>query len=66
VPGKRRNIFGRSLTTRVNKTISAGKRTITVKPLPTKDRPDNFTGAVGDFTFQCNAKQKGLRSRSGS
>ena len=60
VPGKRRNIFGRSLTTRVNKTISAGKRTITVKPLPTKDRPDNFTGAVGDFTFSVTPNKKVL------
>ena len=60
VPGKRRNIFGRSLTTRVNKTISAGKRTITVKPLPLKDRPDNFTGAVGDFTFTVKANKKVL------
>lgn len=60
VPGKRRNIFGRSLTTRVNKTISAGKRTIIVKPLPLKDRPDNFTGAVGDFTFTVKANKKVL------
>ena len=60
VPGKRRNIFGRSLTTRVNKTISAGKRTITVKPLPLEGRPDNFTGAVGDFSFTVKANKKVL------
>ena len=60
VPGKRRNIFGRSLTTRVNKTISAGESTITVKPLPIEGRPDNFTGAVGDFTFTVKANKKVL------
>ena len=36
VQGNRRDIFGRRLMTRVNKTISAGNRSIDVKPLPTK------------------------------
>lgn len=58
VPGKRRNIFGRALTTRVNKTISAGESIINVKPLPLKGRPDNFTGAVGDFSFTVKANKK--------
>lgn len=58
VPGKRRNIFGRALTTRVNKTISAGESIINVKPLPLKGRPDNFTGAVGDFSFTVKANRK--------
>ncbi len=51
VQGNTRDIFGRRRMTRVNKIISAGKRTINVKPLPTKGRPDDFTGAVGDFKF---------------
>ncbi|MFT7072807.1 BatD family protein [Patiriisocius sp. Uisw_017] len=51
VPGTKRNLFGRVLTTRVNKTISAGKRTITVKPLPLEGQPANFGGAVGEFRF---------------
>lgn len=60
VPGKRRNIFGRTLTTRVNKTISAGESTIVVKPLPLEGRPENFTGAVGDFTFSVKPSKKVL------
>ncbi len=51
VQGNRRDVFGRRRMTRVNKTISAGGRTIDVKPLPLQGRPDNFTGAVGDFQF---------------
>ncbi|MCH2489774.1 MAG: BatD family protein [Flavobacteriales bacterium] len=51
VPTKRRNLFGRTLMTRVNKTISAGKRTITVKPLPEASKPIGFNGAVGSFEF---------------
>ena len=58
VPGKRRNIFGRALTTRVNKTISAGESIIKVKPLPLEGRPDNFTGAVGDFSFTVKANKE--------
>ena len=51
VQGNTRDIFGRRRMTRVNKVISAGKRTIEVKPLPIEGRPDNFTGAVGEFRF---------------
>ncbi len=51
VQGSRRDIFGRRLMERVNKTISAGKRTIDVKPLPLAGRPDGFNGAVGEFQF---------------
>lgn len=49
VKGNRRDLFGRRLMTRVNKTISAGNRTIDVKPLPEEGKPLNFTGAVGEF-----------------
>jgi len=52
VPGSRRDIFGRRMMERVNKTISAGNRTINVKPLPIQGRPDGFNGAVGNFKFE--------------
>ena len=51
VPGNTRDVFGRRRMTRVNKSFSAGGRTINVKPLPLQGRPDDFTGAVGDFQF---------------
>ena len=51
VQGNTRDIFGRRRMTRVNRTISAGKRTINVKPLPIKGKPDDFNGAVGNFNF---------------
>ena len=56
----KRDFFGRYLMTRVNKTISAGKRTIKVKPLPQQGRPDNFTGAVGEFDFEVTASRTQL------
>ena len=60
VPGSRRDLFGRRLTTRVNKTISAGNRTIDVKPLPIDGKPDNFTGAVGRFNFAVTTNKNTL------
>ncbi len=60
VPSKRRDLFGRRLTTRVNKTISAGNRKIDVKPIPFDGRPDNFTGAVGDFKFGVSTNKNTL------
>jgi hypothetical protein len=60
VPGSRRDLFGRRLITRVNKTISAGNRSINVRPLPIEGKPDNFTGAVGKFTFDVTSNKKKL------
>jgi hypothetical protein len=60
VETNKRDLFGRRLMTRVNKTISAGNRTIDVKPLPAEGRPDNFNGAVGDFTFNVQTDRTSL------
>lgn len=57
VQGNTRDIFGRRRMTRVNRTISAGKRIINVKPLPTKGRPDDFSGAVGNFNFSVSVNK---------
>ncbi len=57
VKSNRRDLFGRPLMTRVNKTISAGNRTINVKPLPETGKPLNFTGAVGKFDLDVEANR---------
>ncbi len=51
VLSNKRDIFGRRLTTTVNKTVAAGNLTIDVKPLPQEGKPSDFTGAVGEFDF---------------
>lgn len=51
VPTNRADIFGRALMTKVPKIVTAGSRTINVKPLPEEGKPSDFKGAVGDFTF---------------
>tara|TARA_B100001179_G_scaffold174360_1_gene129694 strand:- start:5810 stop:7576 length:1767 start_codon:yes stop_codon:yes gene_type:complete len=60
VQSNRRDLFGRRLMTRVNKTISAGKRTINVKPLPEEGKPVTFSGAVGDFDFKVSSDKTTL------
>lgn len=47
VPSNRRDIFGNRFYESVEKVVSAGNRTIDVKPLPQEGRPPGFTGAVG-------------------
>jgi len=59
----RRDIFGRPFMTRVNKTVSAGSKTINVKPLPTAGMPANFSGAVGKFDFKVQANKTKMDAR---
>ena len=60
VPTNKRDIFGRRLTRNANITVAAKNRTINVKPLPTDGKPDDFTGAVGDFDFEVNTNKQQL------
>lgn len=60
VPTSRRDFFGNRMRTQVSKTITAGSRTLKVKPLPEVNRPANFTGAVGDFTLDVSLNKTTL------
>ncbi|RBP34794.1 oxygen tolerance protein BatD [Oceanihabitans sediminis] len=62
VPTNRRNIFGERLMTQAHKTITAGSRQIHVKALPEKNKPANFTGAVGDFDFRVTSSKTELNA----
>lgn len=52
VPTSRRDFFGSRMMTQINKTVSAGSKTLHVKPLPENGKPEDFTGAVGSFDFK--------------
>ncbi|WP_370477547.1 BatD family protein [Tamlana flava] len=60
VPTNRRDIFGSLLMTRTSKTVSAGNKTINVKPLPEVGKPVDFAGAVGDFNLNVSASKTEL------
>ena len=50
-PTNRRDMWGRFQYATANKTISAGTKTINVRPLPESGKPADFGGAVGKFNF---------------
>ncbi|WP_422858046.1 BatD family protein [Flagellimonas sp. S174] len=62
VPTNRRDFFGGRIYTQTSKTVSAGRRTLSVKPLPEAGKPANFGGAVGDFKFQVTSSKKKLNA----
>ncbi len=62
VATNRRDFFGGRIYSQAQKTVTAGKRTINVKPLPEAGKPDNFTGAVGDFTFKVTTTKSELNA----
>lgn len=41
---------------------STGKRTVKVKALPTEGKPENFSGAVGDFQFKVTKNKEVLKA----
>lgn len=62
VPSSRRDFFGRPLYTSTKKTVSAGRRTINVKELPITGKPENFSGAVGEFNFSVTTNKTALNA----
>lgn len=62
VPTNRRDIFGGTFYTQTHKTVAAGSRTINVKPLPEKGKPQDFTGAVGNFDFNVVPSKTDLKA----
>ena len=62
VPTSQRDFLGRRLVRSASKTVSAGNRTINVKPLPEAGKPSNFTGAVGSFNFNVTSNKSELKA----
>lgn len=62
VPSNKRDFFGGRIYSQTNTTVSAGRRTITVKDLPLEGKPANFSGAVGDFDFSVTTSKTSLNA----
>ncbi len=62
VPTNRRNFFGQVQVVNDNKRVSAGSKTITVKPLPEAGKPIDFSGAVGRFNFSVTPSKTNLKN----
>lgn len=63
VPTRKRIGFMETMTYETTKkTVSAGAKSINVKALPEKGKPENFTGAVGNFDFTVKASKTKLKA----
>tara|TARA_B100000989_G_scaffold10819_1_gene7351 strand:+ start:7550 stop:9292 length:1743 start_codon:yes stop_codon:yes gene_type:complete len=62
VPTDKRDFFGNVIYDQTSQFISTGMRKINVKDLPKTNKPDSFTGAVGQFEFDVILNKKSLRA----
>ncbi len=62
VPTKGRNIWGQALMTQDSKRVAAGSKVINVKALPESGKPEDFSGAVGQFDFKVNPSKTVLKN----
>jgi hypothetical protein len=65
LPTNRRDMFGQMIITDDNKVVSAGAKTINVRPLPESTKPEGFTGAVGKFNFTVAPSKTTLKNGEG-
>ncbi|MNK72797.1 hypothetical protein D3C87_922820 [compost metagenome] len=65
LPTNRRDMFGQMIIAEDNKVVSAGARTINVRPLPEANKPEGFTGAVGRFNFTVTPSKTTLKNGEG-
>lgn len=62
VPTGRYNFFGEAIMRSFTESYSTGKKLIKVKALPIEGKPENFTGAVGDFQFNVTKNKDVLKA----
>ncbi|WP_457616476.1 BatD family protein [Lutibacter sp.] len=62
IPTGRGDFFGNMIMNTINYSAESTTKTITVKPLPEEGKPLDFTGAVGDFTFQVTTDKSTLKA----
>ncbi|MFH7015897.1 BatD family protein [Flavobacterium sp. FlaQc-47] len=62
LPSNRRDMYGQMILTDDNRVVSAGAKTINVRPLPEASKPEGFGGAVGKFNFTVTPSKTTLKS----
>ena len=66
VPTGRADFFGNVITRQVRKEFSSTKKTVAVKGLPTLNKPEDFNGAVGQFSFDVSLSKEILKANESS
>ncbi|MFE3848268.1 BatD family protein [Flavobacterium sp. LB3P45] len=62
LPTNQRNMYGQVVVKEGSKRVSAGSKIITVKALPELGKPEDFSGAVGNFDFKVTPSKKDLKN----
>ena len=62
VPTNRRDFFGNIIYTQTSSKVSSDKQIINVKSLPDENRPEDFSGAVGDFDISLSSNKTELKA----
>ncbi|SDS56605.1 Oxygen tolerance [Polaribacter sp. KT25b] len=66
VPTGRADFFGNVITKNIKKEFASTKKTISPKSLPLDGKPENFTGAVGQFSFDVSLSKNALKANESS
>ncbi len=66
VPTGRADFFGNVITKQVRREFSSAKKVLRAKALPLTNKPENFTGAVGDFSFDVSLNKGSLKANESS
>ncbi|MGG6229455.1 BatD family protein [Tenacibaculum sp. SDUM215027] len=66
VPTGRADFFGNVITRQVRKEFSSAKKVINTKALPLQNKPEGFTGAVGEFSFDVSLSKNTLKANESS
>lgn len=66
VPTGRADFFGNVITRQVRKEFSSAKKIVNAQALPLKNKPEGFTGAVGEFSFDVSLSKNTLKSNESS
>jgi len=66
VPTGRADFFGNVITKNIKKEFASPKKIIRPKSLPLENKPENFTGAVGDFKFDVSLSKNALKANESS
>ena len=66
IPTGRGDFFGNPITRQVRKDFTSAKKVIQVKDLPLENKPEDFTGAVGSFSFDVTSSKNTLKANESS
>lgn len=66
VPTGKADFFGNIITKNIKKDFSSARKVIQPKSLPLEGKPENFTGAVGQFNFDVSLSKGILKANESS